>query len=156
MHRFSVFRYRKRAVLPAVVSFAILLAACDAGGSQSPSPDRATNSESATPTDALTTPAEPSLVATLSPSPDVTTVIIRDRSFGTPEITVAVGDVTFINADTLPHTVTEGEDGEAAPNGRFDVFVAAGDSVTITFAEPDDYLITCLFHSEMSLLVHVR
>jgi len=156
MHAISTFQYRKRAVLPAVVSLAILLAACEAGSSASASPDQTAASESATPTETPTPPAEASQVPTPSQSADVTTVIIRDRSFGTPEITVAVGDVTFINEDTLPHTVTEGEDGEAAPDARFDVFVDAGDSVTVTFGEPDDYLITCLFHSEMHLLVHAH
>lgn len=156
MHTFSVFRFRKRAVLAAVVSLAIQLAACDAGASQSASPDQAISSESATPADTRTTPAEPSLVPSPSLSADISTVIIRNRSFGAPEITVAVGDVTFINEDSLPHTVSEGENGEAFLNARFDEFVDVGDSVTVAFAEPGDYLITCLFHSEMSLVVHAN
>ncbi len=48
-------------------------------------------------------------------SVDITKVTVRNRSFGTPEITVAVGKVTFVNADSVPHTVTEGENGVAAP-----------------------------------------
>lgn len=149
-------RERRRTVPTAVVSLAVLLAACNAGSSESASPVQATGSESASPTSAPATPAEPSQVATPSLAIDVTTVSIRDRSFGTPEITVAVGDVTFINDDTLPHTVTEGEDGEAAPNARFDVLVDVGESAQVTFPEPGDYLITCLFHSEMHLLVHAH
>lgn len=83
-------------------------------------------------------------------------VIIRSHSFGQPEISVAVGDVTFVNEDVDLHTVTEGERGAAAPNARFDEFLDVGDSVTITFAEPGDYQITCQFHAEMQLLVHVQ
>jgi plastocyanin len=156
MPTFTVVRYRKGAVLPAIVSLAILLAACDAGASQSASPDQTADSPSATPTGTPTTPAEPSQAPSPSLTADISTVIIRNRSFGAPEITVAVGDVTFFNEDTLPHTVSEGENGEAFPNARFDEFVDVGDSVTVTFAEPGDYLITCLFHSEMHLLVHAR
>lgn len=156
MHTFSTFQYRKRAVLPAVASLAILLAACNAEASQSASPDQTAGSQSAAPTDTPTASAEPSQVPSPSLTADISTVIIRDRSFGAPEITVAVGDVTFVNEDSLPHTVSEGENGEAFPNARFDEFVDVGDSVTVAFAEPGDYLITCLFHSEMHLLVHAH
>ena len=156
MHTTWPFRCGKRTSRTALVSFAILLAACNAGSSEAASPNRATGSESASPTDRTTTPAEPSQVATPSPSADVATVIIRNRSFGTPEITVAVGDVTFINDDGLPHTITEGENGASAPNARFDVVIAPGEATQVTFGEPGDYLITCLFHSEMYLLVHAH
>jgi plastocyanin len=91
-----------------------------------------------------------------APSDDVTTVVIRENSFGAPEITVAIGIVTFVNADDEVHTVTEGDNGAAAPDGRFDDFVDIGRSVDVEFADRGDYLITCLFHSEMHLLVHAR
>lgn len=89
-------------------------------------------------------------------SPGVTVVTIDNLSFGAPEITVAVGIVTFVNGDDVPHTVTEGENGAAAPDGRFDAFVDVGESIEINFAEPGDYRITCQFHAEMHLLVHAQ
>lgn len=156
MHSSGGLRDQKRAAMTVFMSLAMLLAACTAGSSASASPDGASGSERASPTNAPRTPVPSSPVATPAPSADVTTVTIRDRSFGTPEITVAVGDVTFINADELPHTVTEGENGDTAPNARVDVFIDVGESAQVTFGEADDYLITCLFHPEMSLLVHAH
>lgn len=101
----------------------------------------------------VTPPAQPSMVA---PSDELTRVVIRENSFGPPEITVAVGVVTFVNADDEVHTVTEGENGAAAAGARFDVFIDIGESADVEFADPGDYLITCQFHSEMHLLVHAR
>ncbi|MDP9468817.1 MAG: cupredoxin domain-containing protein [Chloroflexota bacterium] len=101
----------------------------------------------------MTPTARPSLAA---PSGDVTAVVIRENSFGPPEITVAVGVVTFVNGDDEVHTVTEGEDGAAAPNGRFDIFIDIGETAAVEFADPGDYLITCQFHGEMRLLVHAH
>lgn len=157
---------RRWSPLVATATLAALLAACTSAG-ESPQPGSSTPSSSATatasePASASPTPqsaapsAEPTEIAPSSAAPDVTTVTIRSHSFGPPEISVAVGDVTFVNQDDDPHTVTEGENGAAAPDGRFDEFVGAGESVTITFAEPGDYQITCQFHAEMRLLVHVQ
>jgi plastocyanin len=146
-------RNRQGTAKVAVVSLAILLGACSVENSQSASHHPVASSESGGPSLA-TTAAGPSLAATSVPPVEVTTVTIRNRSFGAPEITVALGKVTFINADTVPHTVTEGQDGVAAPNARFDMVVGVGGSILVTFVEPGDYRITCLFHSEMHLLVH--
>lgn len=100
-----------------------------------------------------TLPVEPSFAV---PSGDVTRLVISGNTFGPPEITVAVGFVTFVNAHDEPHTVTEGEDGAAAPDGRFDVFIDIGDSAEVEFPDPGDYLVTCQFHGEMRLLVHAH
>jgi len=144
-----------RTHLVAVVSLAILLGACAAQNSPSASRQQVTDSQSEQPSIAASV-AGPSLATPSVPPADVTTVTIRDRSFGAPEITVAAGEVTFVNADTVPHTVTEGHNGVAAPNARFNMVVAAGESIQVTFVEPGDYQITCLFHSEMHLLVHAH
>ena len=139
----------------AVYSLAILLGACVPESSQSASQHPLIGSESGR-ASVATTAGEPSFAATSVPPVDVSTVTIRSRSFGAPEITVGLGMVTFINADTEPHTVTEGQDGVAASNARFDMVVVAGESIQVTFVEPGDYRITCLFHSEMHLLVHAH
>ena len=133
----------------AVVGLAIVLVACSAQTSPSEAIPTPSPSETLQPSTAAAT-AEPSRAA------DVTTVTIRDRSFGAPEITVAVGKVTFVNADSLPHTVTEGQNGATAPNARVNEVVGVGDSVEVTFADVGDYQITCLFHAEMHLVVHAH
>lgn len=146
---------RQGTVQLAVVGLAILLVACSAQSSNSEPLQTVNGSETQQPSTASPT-AEPSLAASSVAPVDVITVTIRDRSFGAPEITVAVGKVTFINADTLLHTVTEGQNGATAPNARFDEVVSVGESVEVTFADPGDYQITCLFHSEMHVLVHAH
>ena len=138
-----------------VTALALLATACTAGSGGSP-----TSSPTASPAPAASTPAEatdpPSTAATDPPSVDVTVVTIRGRSFGPAEITVAIGEVTFTNADSLPHTVTEGENGAASAGARFDEVIDSDATIVITFAEPGDYHITCQFHPSMHLLVHAR
>jgi len=148
-------QYRERTVQLAVVALAGLLVACTAQSSPSEVVPTMNGSETqqlstATPT------AKPSEPAMSVPPIDVATVTIRDRSFGAPEITVAIGKVTFVNADTVPHTVSEGQNGALAPNPRVNEVVGVGESVEVTFADPGDYQITCLFHAEMHLLVHAH
>lgn len=146
---------RRRTVQVAAASLALLLVACSAQGSPSESLQVVNGSETQEPSTATAT-AGPSVASSAVPPADVTTVTISGRSFGAPEITVAVGKVTFINADTVPHTVTEGQDGVSAPSARFDEVVAVGAAIDVTFPEPGVYQITCLFHSEMHLLVHAH
>ena len=138
-----------------VASLVLLLGACAVQSSPSTSHHPLAGSASAQPS-MVTPSAGPSLASASLPPVDVSTVTIRNLSYGPPEITVAVGTVTFINADTVPHTVTEGQDGVAAPTARFDMEVGVGQSIQVTFPEPGDYQITCLFHSEMHLLVHAH
>jgi plastocyanin len=76
--------------------------------------------------------------------------------FSQQELTVSVGDtVTFENDSTIPHTVTEGQDGEAAADAQFDEDVPPGESVEITFEEAGDVNVTCKLHPEMNMVVHV-
>ena len=148
-------RYVDKVAVVSVVSVAMLLAACSAATSPTASQHLVAASQSQ-PSTAASSTALPSAAGTSVPSAPVTTVTIRDRSFGAPEITIAVGTVAFVNADTLPHTVTEGQNGVAAPNARFNQVVGVGESVEVTFPDPGDYQITCLFHGEMHLLVHAH
>ena len=77
--------------------------------------------------------------------------------FDPTELSVSVGDtVRFINGDSAPHTVTEGTNGNAADDARFDEQVAAGEWVEVTFDEAGDYDVTCLFHGNMNMVVHVE
>ncbi len=84
-------------------------------------------------------------------------VMLMGFAFEPGEITVSAGDtVTFTNHDTAPHTVTEGTNGNAADDARFDEEVAGGESVEVTFDEAGDYDVTCLFHADMNMVVHVE
>jgi plastocyanin len=149
-------RAGKGTLLAALVSIAIVLGACATTSPQPASLGRIGGSPIPTPSEPAIATTQASPLATPGSTAMVTTVTIRNRSFGAPEITVAVGKVTFVNVDTVPHTVSEGENGALAPNARFNVVVGAGESVQVTFAQAGDYRITCLFHSEMHLLVHAR
>ena len=64
--------------------------------------------------------------------------------------------LTVINNSSAPHTFTEGENGNAAADARVDEQIAVGASVPVTFPEPGDYNVTCLFHSAMNMVVHVE
>jgi len=145
----------RKALAVVAAGIAVLAAACTSV--EESAPNRSAVAATTEPATASLSPsAQPSEDVSNSAAPGATTVIIRGRSFGPPEINVAVGEVLFVNEDIDPHTITEGENGAAAPDARFDEFVDVGDSVTITFAEPGDYRITCQFHAEMHLLVHVQ
>lgn len=142
-------------MLLAVLAAGILvLAACTGDGSGATAESSASAEES----------AQASTAESMEASADATegggdgqTVNLTGFAFDPGEITVSVGDtVTFVNEDSAPHTVTEGTDGNAADGASFDEQVAAGESVDITFDEAGDVDVTCLFHSQMNMVVHVE
>ncbi len=86
-----------------------------------------------------------------------TTVMLMGFAFEPTDITVSAGDsVTFQNHDSAAHTVTEGTNGNAADGARFDEQLSGGASVDIAFDEAGDYDVTCLFHADMNMVVHVE
>lgn len=96
--------------------------------------------------------AQPSAAA----SGTATTVVIAKLAFG-PNLTVAAGtSVTWTNNDTVPHTATEGLNGVAAPNARFNLQLPVGASESYTFADPGTYQVTCTIHAQMNMTVTVR
>ena len=99
--------------------------------------------------------ASESAAESTAAGPSVT--ITSTSSFGAAEVTVPAGQtLTVINNSSAPHTFTEGENGNAAADARVDEQIAVGASVPITFPEPGDYNVTCLFHSAMNMVVHVE
>ena len=83
--------------------------------------------------------------------------ITSTSSFGATEVDVPAGEtLTVINNSSAPHTFTEGENGGEAENARVNEDIAVGASVEVTFPEPGDYNVTCLFHSAMNMVVHVE
>ncbi len=96
--------------------------------------------------------AEPSADA----SGATTTSTIANLDFG-PDLTVAAGtSVTWTNNDTVAHTATEGSNGVAAPNARFDLQLAVGASDSYTFTDPGTYQVTCTLHPTMNMTVTVE
>lgn len=119
------------------------------GGSQEPG---ASPSGEASAAASASAQAEPSAAA----SGATTTSTIAALDFG-PDLTVAAGSgVTWTNNDTVAHTATEGSNGVAAPNARFDLQLAVGASDSFTFADPGTYQVTCTLHPTMNMTVTVE
>ena len=140
--------------LPALL--ALTLAACgDGGASTAPSEDAlpsAAASEAA-PSEA----AEPSEAAASEDAGGGRNVTLTDFAFSEGELTIATGTVvTFRNAGSAPHTVTEGTDGQEADDAAFDEQLGPGDEVEITFDEAGAFEVTCLFHPQMNMTVVVE
>lgn len=86
-----------------------------------------------------------------------TLVTLSGFAFQPTELTVSVGDtVRFINEDSAPHTVTEGTNGNADADAAFNEQVNGGEWIEVTFDEAGDFNVTCLFHSNMNMVVHVE
>jgi len=86
-----------------------------------------------------------------------TTVTMSGSSFGVAEITVPVGDVTFVNDDGVTHIVAEGENASEAASPRITkATIAGGAKADIAFDAAGDYHITCLIHGSMNMVVHVE
>ena len=85
-------------------------------------------------------------------------VISTTTNFGgKTEITVKAGEpLTVSNVSSVPHTFTEGEDGQAADNPVVNETIQPGDEVQVTFPDAGDFHVTCTFHSAMNLEVHVE
>ncbi|WP_258069925.1 cupredoxin domain-containing protein [Arthrobacter sp. SX1312] len=72
-------------------------------------------------------------------------ITIADFEYQMPESIAPGAEVTIINEDSAPHTVTAGGDGE------FDVEVGAGETVSFTAPEEaGEYEVICTYHPEMS------
>ena len=139
-----------------LAALVLLVAACTTATPDEATPLPTTGASSTPGVAVPTLTPSPANTPTAAPSRAAATVTIAGISFGPPEITVPVGDLTFVNSDAVPHTVTEGQNGAAAPGARFDTLIAAGDTLVVTLDTPGDYQITCQFHAQMHLVVHAR
>jgi plastocyanin len=140
--------------LAALAALVLVLAACNGGSGAS---SAASASAPASTAESSEPSAAESADASEGGSGEGTTVTLTGFAFDTDEITISAGDtVTFVNEDSASHTVTEGENGDAADGARFDEQIAGGESTEITFDEAGDYNVTCLFHGNMNMVVHVE
>lgn len=84
-------------------------------------------------------------------------VEIAGLAFGQQAITVSAGTtVTWANNDNVGHTVTHGEDGQAAADAVIDEPIGVGEEVSFTFDEAGTYPITCTVHPQMNMVVEVE
>jgi plastocyanin len=81
------------------------------------------------------------------------TVSLAGGAFSPASLTIPAGTtVTFTN--TSGHTVTEGQDGQAADAPIIDE--QGGSDITFTFDEPGTYNLTCRIHSAMNMTITVE
>lgn len=83
-------------------------------------------------------------------------VVLKNFAFSPKELTVSVGTtVTWVNQDTVAHTVTAGQRG--SPSGMFDSGeLAAGKSFSFTFTQAGTYPYFCAVHSNMDGTITVQ
>lgn len=142
--------------LPAlIVGLMLILAACG-GTTASSSSAEPSQAESATPSAAesaaVSEPAEPSEAAGESE-----TVRLSQFAFDPEELTITAGtEVSFVNADSAAHTVTEGTDGTAVEDPIIDEELEQNGSTSLVFDEPGTYDITCRFHPSMQMTITVE
>jgi len=140
--------------LPAIlIAVVFVLSACGTTTSSSPEASEA-ESTAATPSEsaAASEASEPSEAAGAEE-----TVRLSQFAFDPVELTIAVGtEVSFVNADSAAHTVTEGTDGTAVDDPIIDEELEQNGSTSFTFDEPGTYDITCRFHPSMQLTITVE
>jgi plastocyanin len=132
----------------------LALAACSPSASASRPAESAAASLAEPPAEsaAASTAASPSEAAVGGD----TTVTISGNSFGA-DITIAAGStVTWVNNDSVGHTVTNGENGSAAADALFDEPLADGGTFEFTFDTPGVYQVTCRIHSTMNMTITVQ
>jgi plastocyanin len=153
----------------------VALAACSGAGGATPSPSAPpTAAPAAAPTVAATAASSgaahgggkyggggeyatpgPSAAGS-GPSAAPGTVQLSGFAFVPGSLTVKTGGtVTFTNADTATHTVTEGQDGTPVANPMSDTHLATGASTKVTFAKAGTYHFTCTIHHSMNVTVTV-
>ena len=151
---------RSRRSLPAFLpALALVLAACGGGGGDaSPDDASAAAAGSAAASAPTSQAAEPSQAAEASEAAaEEVRVQLDGFAFDTEELTIAAGtEVSFLNADSAAHTVTEGTDGQAADSPIIDEALAPNQGASSTFDEPGTYQITCLLHPSMNMTVIVE
>jgi plastocyanin len=143
---------RRRLALGAGLASLVLAASACASGSASSAP---ATTQGASESVAASESAAESAAESMAGGPSIT--ITSLSSFGAAEVTVPAGEMlTVINNSSAPHTFTEGENGGEADNARVNEQIASGATVQVSFPEPGDYNVTCLFHSSMNMVVHVQ
>lgn len=142
---------RRRTTLAALAPFVLVLAACSSSGSSSAAPASQAAASQAPASQAAASQAA------ASQAPGGTTVTLKGLAFSEAEITVPVGKVTFVNEDSVPHLLAEGENGVEVASPRVQkVSIAGGTTGEMDFTVAGDYHITCTIHHAMNMEIHVQ
>lgn len=145
-HR-SPTRRRMRATMAALPALVLVLAACSSGSTTSEAPG----------SEAPASEAPASQPAASEAPSGGTSVTLSGLAFAVSEITVPVGNLTFVNEDGVPHFLAEGENGTEVSSPRVQkVSINGGSQGDLEFTVAGDYHITCTVHSTMNMEVHVQ
>ena len=143
-----------------VMVLAAAVAGCGGTTSSSSAPDAATSDE---PTATASSSGPVASNSSEEPPADATrledgaTVTMSQFAFSEAAVIVPIGaTLTFVNADNVAHTVTNGVQGFPVDDPAFDEPVAADDSIEITFDEAGRFDITCIPHPIMAMIVFVE
>jgi plastocyanin len=136
----------------ALASVVLILAAC----SSTASPSQGAGSEPPT-SQAPASQAAGSQAPASQPAAGGTTVTLSGLAFSVAEITIPVGSLTFVNQDSVPHLLAEGENGVEVANPRVQkVSIGPNSQGDLVFTVAGDYHITCTIHKTMNMQVHVQ
>ncbi|WP_082565812.1 cupredoxin domain-containing protein [Arthrobacter sp. Soil782] len=148
-----------RSALGLVLAAALIgVAGCGSGGEPTSEAPPAETSSAAEPTaEETTAAAEPSEAASEAPSgaaseepteeapAEEIVITIRNFEYEMPDSVPAGAEITVVNEDTAPHTVTTTETED------FDAIVQGGETVTFTApSEPGEYPFICTYHPNMT------
>jgi plastocyanin len=138
--------------LAALASLVLVLAACS-----SSSPSEAAGSQAASSQPPASQAAASQAAASQPAASQATSVTISGLAFSVSEITVPVGPLTFINEDSVPHLLAEGENGTEVADPRVQkVSINPSSQGDLVFTVAGDYHITCTIHPTMNMEVHVQ
>lgn len=133
------------------------VAGCGSGGEQAGEAPPAETSSAAVPTTEQDTPDAPTTEASEEPTESASeepteeapaeeiVITIRNFEYEMPESVPAGAEITVVNEDTAPHTVTTTETED------FDAIAEGGQTVTFTApTEPGEYPFICTYHPNMT------
>lgn len=146
-----------RSTLSLVIAAMLVgVAGCASGGEPTSEPPPAETSSAAEPTAEATpeetaAPEEPTSSGEASEAPaeeaqaEEIVITIRNFEYEMPETVPAGAEITVVNEDTAPHTVTTTETED------FDAIVQGGETTTFTApSEPGEYPFFCTYHPNMT------
>lgn len=146
----------QRSILaPALAAVLVGLAGCGSGGeptSEAPPAETSSAAEAtaeSTPEETEGSSGTESEEATEEPSEEAPAeeivITIRDFEYEMPETVPPGAEITVVNEDTAPHTVTTTETED------FDAIVGGGETTTFTApTEPGEYPFICTYHPNMT------
>jgi plastocyanin len=124
----------------------LLVAACTSGAGSTPSAASASSVASASASASASEAAGPKIV-----------ISTLTNFGGLDEITVKAGEpLTISNVTSVPHTFTQGKNGQPAKDPVVNETIQPGDQLPVTFPAAGDFHVTCTIHQAMNIEVHAE